>query len=96
MSKRLIYTVCCGDEKYLQLLEMLIESYKLYAGPPDNTDLLVICTSELKDQIQNIISRFDLQADVWCLSNINCKLDAGCARLQIFNYRYISYCPFIY
>lgn len=89
MSKRLVYTSVCIDKNYIHVMELLFESYKL-AGEPVNTDLLVICTPGLEDQIIDALSRFKLKANIWCMHDVKDGFDASSARYQIFNYEHVD------
>jgi lipopolysaccharide biosynthesis glycosyltransferase len=73
-------------KSYIDLLELLIKSIYIKANINKNTtDILIITSSEFKPDIETRLSHFDLPIQYYIL-NLNTLFEAGCARLNIFNY----------
>ena len=43
MSKTIIYSCVFFNEKYINLINLLLKSYKLFGNSPDDVDYLIIC-----------------------------------------------------
>ena len=43
MTKTIVYSCVFFDEKYINLIDLLLKSYKLFGNSSDNIDYLVIC-----------------------------------------------------
>lgn len=89
MDKILIYSCVFLNEKYIQLLYLLLKSYKVFGGDLTNIDYLVMCNVEFKDKIQTIFDSLNITGNIWCL-NIKTIFASGCSRLKIFDYENID------
>ena len=83
--KTLIYSCVFFNQKYINLINLLLESYKLFGDSSDNIDYLVICNLDFKTQIQAIFDKLKLNGKIWCLDS-KTIFDAGYSRLKIFGY----------
>ena len=88
--KILIYSCVFFNEKYIDLINILLKSYKLFGNPTNNVHYLIMCNYEFKDKIQNIFNNLKLNGKIWCL-DLKTKFDAGCSRLKIFDYPYLKF-----
>jgi len=78
------------NEKYIRLLELLIQSIFIKSNlNRETTDILIVTSPEFKKTIQNKISRFNLPVKYFLL-DLHTLMDAACARLNIFNYEDIN------
>lgn len=87
--KFLVYSCVFHNEDYVNLFNLLIESYKLYGCPNENTDYLVICSPAFESDIARIVSGFNLDVKIWCL-DLKTIFEAAYSRLYIFNYPHIN------
>jgi lipopolysaccharide biosynthesis glycosyltransferase len=83
--KTLIYSCVFFNESYINLLSLLLISYKLFGNSSNNTDYLVICNSNFKSKVQAIFDSLMLNGKIWCL-DLTTKFEAGYSRLKIFDY----------
>ena len=89
MSRTLIYSCVFFNEKYSELLNLLLTSYKLFGNCSDNIDYLIICNPSFNDKIQKILNNLNMNGKIWCL-DLKSKFEAGYSRLEIFNYPNIN------
>ena len=54
MSKTIIYSCVFFNEKYINLINLLLKSYKLFGNSPDDVDYLIICNTNYQKKIQEI------------------------------------------
>ena len=82
----LIYICVFHQASYINLLKMLITSIVLKGElNKENTDILIITSPIFQPIIQKELSNFDLHFYYYIL-DLYTLFDAGCARLNIFNY----------
>ena len=82
----LIYICVFHQASYINLLKMLITSIVLKGElNKENTDILIITSPIFQPIIQKELSNFDLPFYYYIL-DLYTLFDAGCARLNIFNY----------
>jgi hypothetical protein len=84
--KNLIYITLFGDKKYLDLVDLLIKSIKLF-GDPNNIDFLIISNTDYKES-QNIFNTFGYNIDFYYIESNNFLYSLS-SRLLIFNYHRI-------
>jgi hypothetical protein len=90
MNKNLIYLCVFYNRDYIQLLELLIQSLYINSNiDNNNTDILIITSNDFYIEINEIIKKFELNVNYFLLE-INNVFDAGCARLNIFDYEKIN------
>ena len=82
---KLIYSCIFVNIEYLELAELLLKSYKLFGGAPNDIDYLIFCNPNFKDKIQVMFNNLKINGKIWCL-DLHTKFDACCARLKIFDY----------
>ena len=87
--KQLIYSCIFFNIEYLELLKLLLKSYKLFGNPTNNIDYLIISSPLFKDDIQQIFNDLKICGKIWCL-DLHTKFDACCSRLKIFEYADIN------
>ncbi len=87
MSKILIYSCVFFNEKYIELISLLLKTYKLYnfGDLIDKIDYLIICNHDFRDKIQNIFDMLKINGKIWCLE-LDSIFEAGYSRLKIFDY----------
>jgi FkbM family methyltransferase len=89
MNKTLIYSCVFFNEKYIDLINLLLKSYKLFGNSRDNVDYLIICNPDFQKKIQAIFDNLDISGKIWCI-NLKTKFEAGYSRLKIFDYPNIN------
>tara|TARA_B100000401_G_scaffold436142_1_gene379068 strand:+ start:2332 stop:4014 length:1683 start_codon:yes stop_codon:yes gene_type:complete len=89
MTKTIIYSCVFFNEKYINLANLLLKSYKLFGNSSDDVDYLIICNPELKDKIQDIFDSLHINGKIWCIK-LKSIFEVGYSKLQIFNYPYIN------
>ena len=89
MNKTLIYSCVFFNENYLNLIDLLLKSYKLFGNAPDNVDYLIMCNPDYEKKVQTIFENLNISGKIWCL-DLKTKFDACCSRLNIFNYPNIN------
>jgi len=85
MTRTIIYSCVFFNELYINLINLLLKSYKLFGNSPDNVDYLIICSPCFKDKIQLIFDNLNINGNIWCL-DLKTKFEAGYSRLKIFDY----------
>ena len=85
----LVYSCCFYQEKYIELVKLLLKTYKKYGKPDQNTKYLIITNIEFKDKIQQIFVDFNIRGNVWCI-DLNTLFEAAYARLKLFEYPNIN------
>ena len=86
--KNLIYSCVFYNKDYLNLLRLLVISYKLYGNPDENTEYLIICNNEFEYKVCDIFKEVGMKCNIWCV-NLNSMIEATYSRLMIFNYQNI-------
>ena len=89
MSKFLIYSCVFFSDKYIDLLHLLLKSYKLFGNENNNVEYLIICNQSFENKIMNIFNELNIKGKIWCL-NLQTKFEAGYSRLKIFDYPHIQ------
>ena len=89
MNKTLIYSCVFFNKNYLNLIDLLLKSYKLFGNAPDNVDYLIMCNPDYEKKVQTIFENLNISGKIWCL-DLKSKFDACCSRLNIFNYPNIN------
>jgi lipopolysaccharide biosynthesis glycosyltransferase len=87
-NRKLIYTCVFGKKGYVQLLELLLVSIKLF-GDIQNTDILIITESQFKEDIETISNIVGIPLNIQCLV-LGKIMEPYYARLYIFNYENIA------
>ena len=85
MTKTIIYSCVFFNQKYINLINLLLKSYKLFGNSPDDVDYLIICNPKFQKKIQSIFDNLNINGKIWCLDLKN-KFEAGYSRLKIFDY----------
>lgn len=85
MSKKLIYSCVFFNDKYIDLIRLLLKSYKLFGDSSDDTDYLIICNLDFQKKIQEIFSTLGINGFTWCI-DVKTMFESSEARLKIFNY----------
>lgn len=89
MSKTIIYSCVFFNEKYIDLINLLLKSYKLFGNSPDDVDYLIICNPDFQKKIQLIFDNLDIKGKIWCL-DLKTVFEAAYSRLKIFDYPNIN------
>lgn len=90
MNKIIIYSCIFFNDNYIDLLNLLLKSYKLFGNPSDCIDYLIICSPEFKKKIKKILNSLNIKGKIWCL-DLKTQFDACCSRLKIFDYPDIKF-----
>ena len=85
MTKTVIYSCVFLNEKYINLINLLLKSYKLFGNSSDDIDYLIICNPDFQEKIQEIFDSLNINGKIWCL-DLETLLEAGYSRLKIFYY----------
>ena len=89
MTKTIIYSCVFLNEKYINLINLLLKSYKLFGNSPDDVDYLIICNTDFQKKIKSIFDNLNISGKIWCIDLKN-KFEAGYSRLKIFSYPNIN------
>lgn len=89
MTKTIIYSCVFFNEKYINLINLLLKSYKLFGNSPDDVDYLIICNPNFQKKIQAIFNNLNINGKIWCI-DLKTKFEAGYSRLKIFGYPNIN------
>ena len=89
MKKTLIYSCVFFNEKYVELLRLLLKSYKLFGSPDESVDYLVICNPSFIGNVQKVYDEVLIDGENMGL-DLTTKFEAGFSRLFIFDYPDIS------
>lgn len=85
MIKTIIYSCVFFNEKYINLINLLLKSYKLFGNSSDDVDYLIICNPNFQKKIQAIFDNLNISGKIWCI-DLKTKFEAGYSRLKIFDY----------
>lgn len=86
----LIYCCVFYQESYIQLLKLLFETIHLFGNVnPRTTDILVMTSASFLPKIKNELSYSKLNIH-YCVLDLNTLMEAGCARLELFNWIHID------
>jgi len=77
------------NENYINLLQLLMKSFVKNANIKDNTDILIVTSPLFLAKIKVIFAEFNIQFKFYLL-NLSSLFEAGCSRLNIFNYTDIN------
>ena len=89
MIKTIIYSCVFFNEKYLNLINLLLKSYKLFGNTTDDIDYLIICSPNFKKKIQEIFDNLNIYGKIWCI-DLKTKFESAYSRLKIFDYNNIN------
>lgn len=81
----LVYSCVFFQKSYIELIELLLKSYKLFGEPSIDTDYLVICSPSFKDEIEQLFDTLHMKGRTWCI-DLHTKFEAGYSRLYVFDY----------
>lgn len=96
IMKSIVYSCVFYNENYINLLKLLLSTYKHFGSPSDDVDYLVICHPSFESKIKNIFQELNIRGSTWCLY-LQTKFEAGYSRLKIFEYPMIhSYDKILY
>jgi mannosyltransferase OCH1-like enzyme len=85
----LIYICVFYQKNYIDLLNLLLKSILVKSNIDENTNILIITSPEFKLLIEKVVSYCKIPLEYYIL-NYNTLFEAGCARLNIFNYDKIN------
>jgi len=89
MTKTVVYSCIFFNEIYINLLNLLLKSYKLFGNSPDNVDYLIICNTNFQKKIKAIFDNLNITGKIWCIDQ-NTNFEAVYSRLKIFDYPKIN------
>lgn len=89
MNKTLLYSCIFLNEIYINLINLLLKSYKLFGNSPDNVDYLIICNTNFQKKIKAIFDNLNITGKIWCIDQ-NTNFEAVYSRLKIFDYPKIN------
>jgi len=90
MIKTIIYSCVFFNEKYINLINLLLKSYKLFGNSLYDVDYLIICNPNFQKKIQAIFDNLNISGKIWCI-DLKTKFEAGYSRLKIFDYPDINF-----
>ena len=85
MSKTIIYSCVFFNKKYIDLINLLLKSYKLFGNFSDDVDYLIICNTDFQKEIKTIFDNLNISGKIWGI-DLKTKFEAGYSRLKIFDY----------
>jgi hypothetical protein len=77
------------NESYIHLLKLLLNSISSKANIDNNTDILIVTSSEFQPTIEELVSFLNLQVKYYII-DLESLFEASCAKLRIFNYEFIA------
>lgn len=94
----LIYSCLFFQDDYINLLHLLLMSYKLYGN--SNAHYLIICDPKFKEKVEHLYSHYKIEGDIWSIEpeykispNIAeqrlALFESSYYRLNIFKYKNI-------
>lgn len=91
-GKTLIYSCVFFNENYIQLLDLLVKSYKLYGRPSRQVHYLVICNPSFRNKIRKLFKGSNITVKIWSLPKriVRTKFEACYSRLKIFDWFHIN------
>jgi len=84
-NRCLIYACVFNNPKYVDLLELLLKSFAK-TKCPDNTDFLIMTSSNLQPSIQEIANSLKLPIKFMLKDEVLTSHESSCMRLKIFDY----------
>jgi len=85
MTKIIIYSCVIFNKKYIDLINLLLKSYKLFGNFSDDVDYLIICNTDFQKEIKTIFDNLNISGKIWGI-DLKTKFEAGYSRLKIFDY----------
>jgi len=85
MSKTIIYSCIFFNEKYINLINLLLKSYKLFCNSHDDVEYLIICNNDYEEKIKEIFDNLNINGKIWCM-DLKTKFESCWSRYEIFNY----------
>ena len=85
MARTMVYSCVFFNEAYIDLISVLLRSYKLFGNPPADVDYLVICNTNFGRKVQEMFDRLHISGVTWCM-DLKTKFEAGFSRLKVFSY----------
>jgi len=74
------------QEKYIDLLELLIQSLSVKGNiQKDTTDILILTSPDFLPKVQTAVSKYDLPIKYYLL-NLTTMMEASCCKLNIYDY----------
>ena len=87
-DKTLIYFCIFHNKGYIELLQLLLASLILRSNL-EHIDILVLTSSDFKDDIENVSKQLNIQIDTYILEFSKLH-EALCSRIYIFNYPLVT------
>mgnify|MGYP001340103077 CR=1 FL=1 len=85
----LIYSCVFFQESYIELISILLRSFVIFGNQSEDTDYLIVCSSDFQERIANLFETLGIDGKVWCLEATT-MFEAAYTRLKIFNYPQIE------
>jgi hypothetical protein len=85
--RNLIYFCAFHNKGYIDLLKLLLSCIKIFSNT-DTIDFLVFTSESFRSSIEEISSNLDIEINIQTF-DFTTQHEAGCARLFIFDYKYI-------
>ena len=70
------------NELYINLINLLLKSYKLFGNSSDDIDYLIICNPNFKKKIKAIFRNLNINGKIWCL-DLKTIFEAGYERMVL-------------
>jgi len=84
----LVYACVFYNRDYMKLLELLLASMKIYSST-DTFDFLVLTSPGFEESLDELSSKTGIRIHTMCIP-LTTIFEAACARLRIFDYKFIS------
>tara|TARA_B100000674_G_scaffold137938_1_gene107604 strand:- start:4341 stop:5375 length:1035 start_codon:yes stop_codon:yes gene_type:complete len=85
----LIYSCVFFQESYIELISILLKSFVIFGNQSEDTDYLIVCSSDFQERIANLFETLGIDGKIWCLEATT-MFEAAYTRLKIFNYPQIE------
>jgi lipopolysaccharide biosynthesis glycosyltransferase len=88
-DKYLVYFCVFYNKAYLELLETLLLSLKLFSPYNENIEFLVLISPSLVSEVHTLINKLQMPIHIKTF-DFQSQHEAGCARLHVFDYEFIN------
>ena len=88
-DKCLVYFCVFYNKTYLELLETLLVSLKIFSPYNENIEFLVLISPSLVSDVHTLINKLQIPIHIKTF-DFQSQHEAGCARLHVFDYEFIN------
>jgi lipopolysaccharide biosynthesis glycosyltransferase len=89
MSVNLVYICVFCNKKFVNLVDLFLESVDTFGNIDSNTDIVIFTHPDFVNSINNVISKYNLPVKIYEM-NLNTIVEAKYSRLLIFDTPFIN------